>query len=776
MSSATQSTGAASPNASAADSSAGSGTLWLYTLTTLLSALLLFSIQPMFAKMVLPVLGGSPSVWAVALAFFQGALLAGYLYAHGLMRLLSVRLTGFVHIAFCLIAFLALPIALPEAWREPPQGDVYMWQFGLFAVAIGLPFMAVAANAPLLQAWFARTGHAQSADPYFLYAASNLGSFFALLGYPLLLEPLFGVSALSTYWMFGYAALVAAIAVCFWVLWSRRVMNAETPLEAASDNLKLRDVQATWKNRLTWIGLAMVPAALLTAFSTHVATDVASAPLLWVIPLALYLLTFVIVFRDRAARANDDQSVDVIAWWHVISVFLVFLQLSQVWHGGWFLTSSLGFSAFVSATLVAHRTLYESRPNASSLTEFYLWMSFGGVLGGLFAALVAPKIFSEVFEYPLILALTLACRPGVVVALRDGKWDVPGATLRVAGACAGAFAFAYLCSKMGWTFNDWGVTMVLIIALALPLFYFWREPVKQLGVALVMVYALVFFPSAVHVGNAERSYFGVYRILKSDDGQFTVLQHGSTLHGAQRRHDKDGNAVKDLTPATYYYQGGPIHSGVSMVQYRLGGAASKGRFGVIGLGAGAMACLAGKDETWRFYEIDPVVVKIAKSPAFTFMSECQPDADVVVGDARLTIAKEPDGSFDMLVVDAFSSDAVPIHLITKEALELYLSKLKPDGVGLLHISNRYLDLEGVLNSTFAEIDGVKAFAFARMQPPTGYAKTSSQVAVFSKDRRVAHSFMRIRGARTLRYAELRPWTDDESDILWPFLSKLSRPH
>ena len=751
---------------------AGSGTLWLYTLTTLLSAVLLFSIQPMFARMVLPVLGGSPSVWAVALAFFQGALLAGYCYAHGLMRLLPAKQTGFVHLAFCMIAFLALPIALPVGWQEPPQGDAYLWQFGLFAVAIGLPFMAVAANAPLLQAWFARAGHAQSADPYFLYAASNLGSFFALLGYPLLLEPLFGVSALSGFWVVGYVGLVVGIATCFAIVWKRQAANGAAPIEAASDNDELAHVRPNWQNRLTWIGLAMVPSALLTAFTTHIATDVASAPLIWVIPLALYLLTFVLVFRDSATTNDDDSSIDLIGWLHVISVFLVFVQLSQKWVGGWFITSSLGFIAFVSATFISHRTLYESRPNARSLTEFYLWMSFGGVLGGLFAALVAPKIFSEVFEYPLILALTLACRAGVVNAMKQRQVDLTSVASKVIAGLAGVFGFAWICTQMGWTFDEWGSAIVLMILLAVPLFYYWRQPVDQFAVALVMVAVLVFLPTAVHVGNAQRSYFGVYRVLKSDDGQFTVLQHGSTLHGAQRSHDANGKPVSDLSPATYYYSGGPIHEAVSRVQKRLGADQPKGRFGVVGLGAGALACYARKGETWRFYEIDPIVVGIAQSPQFSYLSECQPNADIVVGDARLTVAKEADESFDLLVIDAFSSDAIPMHLLTREALSLYISKLKPDGVGVLHISNRYLNLEGVLHATLQGLDGVQAFVFEKMQEPKGYMKTSSQVAVFSKNPHVAHSFLRVRGARTPRYADVQPWTDDASDILGPFLSKL----
>jgi len=775
MTSATLSSSSSLETSKTAIEGAGSGTLLLYTLTTLLSALLLFSIQPMFAKMVLPILGGSPSVWAVALAFFQGALLAGYCYAHALIRYLPAKMTGFVHLGFCLIAFLALPIALPESWQEPPQGDAYMWQFGLFAVAIGLPFMAVAANSPLLQAWFARTGHAQSADPYFLYAASNLGSFFALLGYPLLLEPLFGVSALSSFWMVGYLGLIASIGLCFAVVWQRQAAQGAAPIEAASNSDKLEHVRPTWKNRLTWIGLALVPSALLTAYTTHIATDVASAPLIWVVPLAIYLLTFVSVFRESSdVQPGDEGKYDPFDAVHCLTIFFIFLILSQNTYGSWIASSSLGLAAFICGTLVAHRTLYQSRPNANSLTEFYIWMSFGGVLGGLFAALVAPKIFSEVFEYPLLLALTLACRPGVVAALRNGDLDYKSGSVKIAAGLAAAFGAAWICGKMGWTFGVWGAALPIIGVMGLGLAYFWNKPVQQLAVALMLVTILVFLPTSVHVGNAQRSYFGVYRVIKSDDGEYTVLQHGSTLHGAQRTHDKDGNPVKDLDPITYYYSGGPIHDAIARAQSRLDSQGLKGRFGVVGLGAGAMACHARKGETWKFYEIDPVVVQIAQSPSFSYLSECQPNADIVIGDARLTVAKEPNGSFDLLVIDAFSSDAVPMHLLTREALQLYVDKLTPEGIGVLHISNRHLDLEGVLHQTMKGIDGVKMFVFEKMHYTKQYEKISSQVAVFSKDPHVAHSFMSIKGARTPHFADIKPWTDDASDILGPFMSKLNR--
>ena len=385
--------------------------LALFVLTTFVSALLLFSVQPMFAKMVLPVLGGSSSVWAVALVFFQGALLAGYGYAHLVMRWLPVRETGYVHLLVCAAALLVLPIRLPTLFAEPPPGDPTLWQLALFAVGVGLPFFAVAANAPLLQAWFARSGHAHAKDPYFLYAASNLGSLLALLGYPLLLEPALGLKALSRTWAAGFLLLILLIALCYRMLLRADDSHAAEPAQPAASG----PAEApTWRTRLGWIGLAMVPAALLTAFTTHVSTDVASAPLIWVIPLALYLLTFVLVFRDPPLIPTR-----LLLAIHLGAVVVALLALSQTRHESWFISAATGVLVFFTSALVAHRTLYEARPAARHLTEFYLWMSFGGMLGGLFAALVAPRIFNQVYEYPLLLAVTMACRPGALAFKRD---------------------------------------------------------------------------------------------------------------------------------------------------------------------------------------------------------------------------------------------------------------------------------------------------------------------------------------------------------------------
>lgn len=741
------------------------GVLGLFTATTFLSAFLLFFIQPMFAKMVLPLLGGAPSVWAVALLFFQGALLVGYGYAHLLVRRVPAAQTGYVHLALSALAFLALPIAIPAGWSEPPTRDPYFWQLGLFAVAIGLPFVAVSANAPLIQAWFARTGHKDSADPYFLYAASNFGSLLALLGYPLIFEPAFGLKALATLWAGGFAVLVLVLGLCFLVVRGAAAQGAGTPLppEAATP---ARRAEPDWQSRAAWVGLAFVPSALLTAFTTHVATDVASAPLIWVIPLSLYLATFVVVFRERALIPRP-----VLLTLHAVAVILALLQLAQTEKETWFYAAGFGVAAFVTATLVAHRTLYEARPDARHLTEFYLWMSAGGVLGGIFAALVAPQVFPEVFEYPLLLALSFACRPGAL----DVRGESPRAlALLVALVFAAAAVISWgpgLASEHQIDFRGWGSTAGIAAGFALVALAVWRHPPHLLFVAMGLYLVVVLLPSGVHRGNAQRSYFGVYRVIQSGDGQFNVLQHGTTLHGAQRIRDERGRLVASTTPATYYHARGPMASAVRLTSMIAAATRQEASFGVIGLGAGSLACHASAGETWRFFEIDPVVVGIANSKKFTYLANCQPDAHIVLGDARLTFAREADERYDLVIVDAFSSDAIPVHLLTAEALRLYASKIKPQGAVVLHISNRYLDLEQVLAATFPAIGGLHALTIEDQAEDDGYAVTSSTVVVYGKSWEAIDRFRIIPGARNLPEPRLRPWTDDFSDVLGPFLSQ-----
>ncbi len=825
----------------------GLGTIALFTATTFLSAVLLFSVQPMFAKMVLPVLGGSPSVWAVAMLFFQAALLAGYCYAHALIRYFPAATTGFIHLAVSALAFVVLPIALPTGFGEPPPGEPYLWQLGLFTVAVGLPFFAVAANAPLLQAWFSATGHPEGKDPYFLYGASNLGSLLSLLSYPLLLEPAFGLRQLSYMWSAGFALLILALAASFAAV--RLSGNAAAFAKPTPSNSANDVSDPTWAQRLGWVGLALVPSALLTAFTNHVTMDVASAPLLWVLPLALYLLTFVLVFREKpivlvpvaiilglgvaaAVKFYSDRfmsdelqlrtvgflgtaagllfligqhfvPIRPMAWMrgvHLGAVVLALFALSQTRYESWFISAATGVAVFFASTMVAHRTLYQARPASRHLTEFYLWMSLGGVLGGLFAALIAPKIFSEVFEYPILLALTMACRPGALAIKVDWEKrdDLMILWLLIAAAILTVMWFPHLLPRSprldstailgpAWWVRasvdaymklrelalEWGSAAMLAAAFALALLAFWRHPPRQLIMALAMCAAVVLLPSGVRRSDAERSYFGVYRVYMA--GNYNILMHGTTLHGAQRVRDENGEYVLDTTPGTYYHPASPMARSVELAREHVSGKpGGTQRFGVIGLGSGSLSCLAAEGEQWRFFEIDPVMVKLTTNTEnFSYLANCQPTPpDIVIGDARLTMAKEAPGSFDLIIVDAFSSDAIPVHLMTAESLSLYLDKLSPNGIAVLHISNRYLDLDSVLGATVKLVPGAHGLIVSDDTSDGSYGSTSSTIAVFAKNADALTPFRALSDVRELDAHNVSAWTDDFSDILGPFLSKM----
>ncbi len=748
--------------------------MWTFTATTFLSALLLFAIQPMFAKTVLPVLGGSPSVWSVSVFFFQAALLAGYLYAHLLINKAPAHLTGYIHLAVCVLAFVCLPIGTSTWFDEPPSDrEPYLWQLGLFTVSIGLPFMAVSANAPLLQAWFARSGHPDARDPYFMYAASNLGSLIALIGYPFLLEPAFGLSQLKVHWAWAYGLLVLALAASFFLM--RGAQAGGVPEEAAPPDTDIASAEApTWLSRLAWIGLAFVPAALVTAFTVHITTDVASAPLLWVIPLALYLLTFVLVFRDPPLIPRA-----ALLFLHLVALVVALIALTRPTID-WFTVSFSGAAAFLTTAMLAHRTLYEVRPAPRYLTEFYLWMSFGGALGGMFTALVAPKLFIEIYEYPLLLALSMACRPGALTLPKEKQRD----ELLVLGiiAAAGVLLIWGVPNWRAEIVRDLGATPLVVITMALALLAFVRHPPRQLVAAGMICAALVWLPSEVRRADPlnpapQRSFFGVYRmnVDRYPTGFFRSLIHGTTLHGAQRIADAKANLVEDTVPTTYYYPKSPI--GLTIAKRREVLGKEKGQYGIVGLGTGSSACHKQEGETWRFFEIDPMVIKIAKSPKnFTFISKCQPEIDIAVGDARLTIGKEEDESFDLFVIDAFTSDAIPVHMLTKEAIELFLRKLKPEGAVLLHTSNRHLDLEGVLASTLKILpEGTAGLIMQDVNADKNKypGETGSSVVIFTKSEAALERYRELDGVSELveRDPPLRAWTDDYSDILGAFLSR-----
>lgn len=727
--------------------------LAIFTATLFLSALLLFSVQPMFAKMVLPQLGGSPSVWAVSTCFFQAVLLLGYCYAHLLNRFVAPHLAPLVHLAVLAVAYLAMPIGLPVNASEPPADGAYLWLIGILAAGVGLPFFAVSANAPLLQAWFSRTGNAHADDPYFLYGASNLGSLLALLSYPVIIEPVLGLGEQSSVWTIGFVMLATAIAVSGVVMVALGRDAAIPSIErAAHDHAPLSVSQ-----RARWVLFSAVPSGLLVAFTTHLSTDIAAAPFLWVVPLALFLLTFVLVFREKPVISHA-----LLVRIQPLLISLTILTLIGTVFD-WWQSSLVAFSSFMVTTLVAHRALYEDRPAASHLTEFYLWMSLGGVLGGMFAAIIAPQIFNATYEFPLLLTLGMLCRPGVFGSFDNAEKRTFGIASIVAISALGlGFAVQHL-------YSDQRAMEIGIYTIAIGtafLIVYGQYAKLQVLIVGAMASVVIFLPSNLNRGDPSRSFFGVIRVLESENGDVRRFLHGTTSHGAQRLKDAQGKVIMPPVPATYYHPASPMAMAVQVARDASGKPSSEFRAGIIGLGVGSMACYSKPDEAWRFYEIDAAVVAVAADPKrFNFLSACRPNADVVLGDARLTVAKEQQHSFDYLQIDAFSSDAVPTHLLTAEAVKLYLDKLTSKGVLAMHVSNRHLDLAPVAAAAALATPGTSVAIVNSHPKKVSLDSAPSVVVIVTKDPAVLAPVKDWQGAKLQDSATVTPWTDDYSDIV-----------
>ena len=723
------------------------GVLSIFMATIFLSALLVFSVQPMFTKMVLPLLGGSPGVWNTAMLFFQTVLLAGYVYAHLTTRYLGVKRQAWLHVTVMAMVFLALPIGVAAGWTPPTEGAPVPWLIGLFAVSVGLPFFAVATNAPLLQRWFSHTRHSAAADPYFLYGASNLGSILALLGYPVVIEPLLKLDEQSWAWASAYALLVVLIGACAVTLWRRYVASETAPEPVA---VAPRGGTVTWRRRLHWLVLAFAPSSLLLGVTVHITTDVAAVPLLWVIPLSLYLLTFVLVFARRPLLKH--------AWMVKAQPFFVILIATSfpfVYRGAPILFAAHMAVFFVTA-MVCHGELVKRRPGAGDLTEFYLWMSLGGMLGGVFNVLVAPVVFDSVYEYPLILVLACMLRPRESGDTRFVSWldaVFPAALLVVFGLLPLLFDVNLI---------DLGLVGVVVffIALGIAAYSFRLRPVRfGLGIAVILV-ATALTATQSSIVTRERSFFGVYTVKRTDTGNVNLFVHGRTVHGAQHT-----DPARWREPLAYYHRDGPL----GQVFAALDGVKTLERVGAIGLGTGAAACYRRPGQSWTFYEIDPAVERLARDTRyFHYMSECAGDADVVYGDARLSLLTTPDGRYDLMILDAFSSDAIPMHLITREALALYLRKLADGGIIVFHISNRNLDLSGVM-ANLVDDAGLVGRLQRSDEPTAEQRKVYKMASIWVAIARKPADLAVLDG--DARWVPLEPhpgaglWTDDYSNIL-----------
>jgi hypothetical protein len=846
----------------------------VFALALFSSAALIFVLQPLFGRMVTPLLGGSPQVWNASMAFFQAALLAGYLYAHLLQRVKDLKIQAAIHGLVLVAAWLVLPIQVSTALGQPSSEHPALWLVGVLALSVGAPFAAASATAPLLQAWYARTGRADAHDPYYLYAASNLGSFVGLLAYPALIEPSMGASAQSGAWSVGYVAVVAMIA-----------LSAATALYAngqAPKPIAHAGAAPGWRRRLYWMAAAAAPSAMSLGVTLHISTDVASAPMLWVVPLALYLGTFVLAFM----KGNENLDAPTL---FIQPIALALMVISYFSAGNWVFSVSLILCGFFFSALVCHLALSRSRPGADRLTEFYLFVSLGGVLGGAFAAFAAPLIFNNVYEFPLAMAAACLFRPrgasdmprladaslaaaaaigvlslvlirlppldaivifaalGGAAGLIAAGWgdESRPAAMRygfLALAVAHVGVIIWIALHMDTTFVrsvvdgrqelamrapwSWALlftsfmmlvfavhgplqrrsgqarladfahgalmpTLVLMIALILgrqlivnherlvmvglvfcgiALFFNRSRPVVL--AAVVLVAFLSIFLSGVREGTIitqERTFFGVLRTRVTPTAPpVRVLMHGTTLHGAQI-------AAPGFTrmPLTYYNPrtalGEAIGAAVNMHE--------RTRLALIGLGAGSTACLMRAEDELTIYEIDPAVVRLSAAPGgdFTFVPECQPHARIVLGDARLRIADAPDYSYDVIVVDAFSSDAIPAHLLTREAIALYLSKTSERGVVILHLSNRYLALVSEAARVARDLGAPTLYRSSNVERARriAYQASDASVMIVARSPETLGALPLANPWTTFQAPPGRGWTDDYINLpraLWDQLS------
>jgi hypothetical protein len=675
----------------------------LFSATVLVSAFLLFLVQPMIVRIILPWFGGTASVWTTCLMFFQFTLLAGYLYAHAAVRFLSPVKQAWVHITLLALSVAMLPILPGSQWKPATGEQPVLHILAVLAASVGIPYLVLSTTGPLVQAWFARAH--PGASPYRLYSLSNAGSLLALISYPLVIEPALHIGAQAYAWSAVYGvfvlvcgALAVSVAVRAGALPSRVRKQAGSPSSAPGVRI-----------RLLWVVLAFCPSALLSAFTSHVTQNIAPIPLLWILPLSVYLLSFILTFESERWYSRRFWFPAFIAFAGVLLGFLFpaarnasVLVLVPVFVAGLFVCA-----------MVCHGELYRLRPDPAYLTTFYLMISAGGALGGVFVAVVAPVVFRSYIEAPVAL---LACVILMAVVLRRDKPSLPGPAARI-------------------------VEWALLGALAC-------------GFVYLLSYEVPHWMSRNRL--VARNFYGVLRVADvtdDEDGQpMRELYHGSITHGAEFL-----NAAQRRQPTTYY---GP-HSGVGVAIANAHSNPGR-RLGIIGLGAGTIAAYGQPGDIIRFYEINPLVARIARDQ-FHFLDTCPAPVTVVPGDARLSLERERPQHYDVLAVDAFSGDSIPVHLITIEAFGEYFRHLKPDGILAVHVSNKYVELSRVAGSA-AKALGKPAIRINDDGAGDGVSK-SDWILVGNRADAFDDPKWSVRGRSEISGGIARLWTDDYSDLL-----------
>ncbi len=690
----------------------------------------------MVGRLLLPLFGGSPAVWNTCILFFQSVLLLGYVYVHLITRKLGFKRLLFAHSIILILPLAVLPFALPT-WASTVPADIPELRIlAILAITIGAPFFVLATFGPLMQYLLAATRHPRSKQPYFLYAASNFGSFIALLAYPFLVEPLVSLKKQAVAWTIGYSILILLTFVCMITVYRQRNHKIATKvpkLFAASP----------WRTRLHWTFLAFLPSSLLLGVTAYITTDVASAPLLWIIPLALYLLTFVVAFGVKRPTLIVSWIAPLVAAGLFVTLMIsVFtFPLPQAIIAGAYL------ALFTLIALLAHGRLATIRPEPTRLTEFYLWIAIGGALGGVFNGLLAPLIFNDIYEFRLALLMAIPLLVGSIKIINRLGLSVLLALLPA--VLFGTFYIITQLPQVEVTQN----TAAVIIAFALVityLMYRYRPLFFSIGLVPLLLIPIGVLALQTNLLK-ERTFFGVIKV--TDTNERRAMLHGTTQHGTQHL-----DPQKATEPTTYYHKKGPLGDIMKACQQN----SSCGQIGAIGLGTGTVAAYGETGKRLTFYEIDPKVIEIARNPRyFSYIHTSKAEVSTLLGDARLSLQKDPT-RHDVLIVDAFSSDAIPVHLLTLEAVQLYQQRLTENGLLAVHISNRHLDLEPIIKA-IAQEQGLAALV--RYDRVT-YEEDNyrSQWVVLAREPAIMDYFKNISSWKPLQGSNTKVWTDDYSSI------------
>ena len=754
----------------------------LYAVTIVSSAFLLFLVQPIVAKQILPWFGGSAAVWTVCVVFFQALLLAGYGYAHALVRR-PARQQALVHVALLAISVATLPIVASPAWKPTGETDPTWRIVGLLVATVGLPYFLLSSTGPLLQKWVAdtRTSDASRTTVYRLFALSNVGSLVGLVAYPFVVEPYAGLLAQSWGWTAGYAAFAIACAACAWNAASRtgasardesgtdlgrRGDGAEAVAPAGPGSSSSADDAAPSPARyLFWLAAAATGTMLLLALTNHITQNVASIPFLWVLPLGLYLLSFVIVFEGRGGRGWY-----VPHWWLAPALAAVIAMAWALVANRGVLNLYIALPLYLVGLFVAcvfcHGELARSKPSTRYLTQFYLCLSAGGAIGGLFVALAAPALFVNYWETPIALFAVASIAAITLLERRESGWPTSLALGTTAAAAiflaAGGPLFEPIRAGLNLPNDGWPVWTLVAIAVTL----FVVATMKRMPMALVVAGVLCTGYYAAHYYRvmsqdtlyASRNFYGALRVkdTPSDPRHRRNLLHGVILHGSQFL----DTAEDRRRPTTYYGPG----SGIDLA-LRLRAPGTPLAVAMIGLGTGTLTAWGSAGDRYRVYELNPAVPAIARRE-FTYLADTRAAVDIVLGDARLSMERElADGSatpFDVIAVDAFSSDSIPVHLITREALDVFVRHLKPDGIIAFHVSNRFLRLAPVVKQL---ADDAQLLAVDVVHRPADDTEAISEWVLVTRNRAfLQHDAIRTHASTIDPIVGLPMWTDQYNNL------------